>query len=175
MRGAQGYSPFGFHNHILGCVVGIRMARTIASKMKRPSSAKCLWRLNQGRFIGLARHSAFTLALSTSVSSFMWPLAVSCRWTPDEWISHCGHLTPPACARAAAGCTLPPLFASDLLKDILSSGKFPELNGDTRRSRLPSNFRSEALIYSLVDCIVKSVHLLCCSRLENRCAVSEAA
>lgn len=128
------------------------------------SSPRPSWRLNQGRFIGLAHHSAFTLALSTSVSSFMWPLAVSSHWTTDEWMS----LRASQASRARSSLQLDALYrryshriclsASRILESFQSWTEIHEEEG--RRpisgSRLWSN--------SLKDRIGKSVHLLCSSQ-----------
>lgn len=121
------------------------------------SSPRPSWRLNQGRFIGLAHHSAFTLALSTSVPSFMCPLAVSSRWTPDEWIPL------RASDELAAGCTLPPLFASICLRTSRALESFQSWTEIQEEGRHPiSGLRLWS--NSPQVCIVKCVHLLCSSQ-----------
>ncbi len=122
------------------------------------SSPRPSWRLNQGRFIGLAHHSAFTLALSTSVLHLcVRSLSAAAGLLMNEY--HCGHLT---------SLQLDALYRRYLHRICLRTSRalesfqsWTEIQEEEGRHPISGLRRWSN---SLQVCIVKCVHLLCSSQ-----------
>jgi len=101
------------------------MARTVASKMKYPLHGQVSNALKSRQiYWACSSLCVYARTLHLCVRS----LSAAAGRLMNEYIT--AGISQLPSARTAAGCTLPPLFASGWLKNIPRFGEFPELNAE---------------------------------------------